>query len=630
MKWAIPNLLWTGTFIGLLNLVIVIGAETPNYHRNWHEEELFQTCRDIFQSSTRICDPDHLLDVPSHYALDYDIRGMADADDDDTISMSNSSNSNSNSKNGTTTALNAITIALKELKTNHHLPIDTSSCENQSNNVVRGKPISMAIVIVPSIILPRNERPAHIASLMKYAWDSSHEECECQLNDILLLISLEDGEPMIEIYTSQDLRHILTIGRKNDIIEGMMPSLNRGRYATAIIAAIEDIIRDVDKEQDQDQVSGPKMVFMLLLCVVPFLVGVIKMYVYIHEVNMRRHWLEPSPINIQPIKDDGKPLELMKKFNCTGCMICQLDFEEGFEQKMAIEGGRPITLLQCGHPYHTSCIERWCQAGLTNSHLCPVCKAPILDNDTSNGPSRNGRGLSRNLTSSRNRSISPRSESSTAASLTSLSSFEVAMERYESRRRRRRREHRRRFESQSFIPGRPPLLLSDDVMQPYEVRVQAQSTEASPLISPSSSQNCDYNSRNRRIEAYPALPILHVHSERSGIQFDPTLPYEKRFRAQSIEESPLISPRSESSDYNSIEAYLAPPYFSDRRRSQADPSLPPLPPNRRPRVRRNFMSREQQFNWSEYNEIFPDRPRSSETLEFLDRVQSQSYESAAF
>ena len=113
MKWAIPNLLWTGTFIGLLNLVIVIGAETPNYHRNWHEEELFQTCRDIFQSSTRICDPDHLLDVPSHYALDYDIRGMADADDDDTISMSNSSNSNSNSKNGTTTALNAITIALK-------------------------------------------------------------------------------------------------------------------------------------------------------------------------------------------------------------------------------------------------------------------------------------------------------------------------------------------------------------------------------------------------------------------------------------------------------------------------------------------------------------------------------------
>ena len=555
MKWVIHNLLWTGTFIGLLNLVIVIGAETPNYHRNWHEEELFQTCRDIFQSSTRICDPDHLLDVPSHYALDYDIRGMADDDDDDTISMSNS-NSNSNSKNGTTTALNAITIALKELKTNHHLPIDTSSCENQSNNVVRGKPISMAIVIVPSIILPRNERPAHIASLMRYAWDSSHEECECQLNDILLLISLEDGEPMIEIYTSQDLRHILTIGRKNDIIEGMMPSLNRERYATAIIAAIEDIIRDVDKDQDQDQVSGPKLVFMLLLCVVPLLVGVIKMYVYIHK--MRRYW-EPSLINIEPIKDDGKPLELMKKFNCTCCMICQLDFEDGFEQKMAIEGGRPITLLQCGHPYHTSCIERWCQAGLTNSNLCPVCKAPILDNDTSNGPSRNGRGLSRNLTSSRNRSISLRSESSTtAASFTSLSSFEVAMERYESRRRRRRREHRRRFESQSFTPGRPPLLLSDDVMQPYEVRVQAQSTEASPLISPSS--NYDYNSRNRRIEAYPALP--------------------------------------------------------------------------RPRVGRNFMLREQQyeqqFNWSEYNEIFPDRPRSSETLEFLDRVQSQSYESAAF
>lgn len=51
------------TFIGH-HVTAAAKIETITSHQTWHLRSLYETCRGVFETSTRICDPDHLLNDP--------------------------------------------------------------------------------------------------------------------------------------------------------------------------------------------------------------------------------------------------------------------------------------------------------------------------------------------------------------------------------------------------------------------------------------------------------------------------------------------------------------------------------------------------------------------------------------
>jgi len=405
----------TATATSLTNLASASHSEintTRNLRSSWQQEDLFRTCRDLFASSKRICDPDNLLDVPSHYSSN-------DYDD----SVDNTSGNN--------TALHAITIALQELKTNHRLPTSlNNNCQNKDGLSI-GKPISMAVVIVSSVFEFRGERDDEIASLMNYAWDANHDQ-ECEWNDILLFISMEDE--IIDIHSSELIKEILTRRTINSIADSMRPSLNHKRYAASIIVAIENIIRSIDEERFSKREQGSDH-FLNFVCI--FLaVTLVSIFIFkqdqrIEGIQRSLHLREYSSTSqdrsnsaeiAQSIIRHASQESLLEEYDCACCVICHSDYEDDY-QKTRVSNGKEVDILPCGHPFHRVCIEKWFHTGRPSSNACPICRVELGGRYTNLPP------------------LSP--GFSTDMSVTSQSSFERALERHQERQRRRRSRRRR-------------------------------------------------------------------------------------------------------------------------------------------------------------------------------------------
>ena len=63
----------------------------------------------------------------------------------------------------------------------------------------------------------------------------------------------------------------------------------------------------------------------------------------------------------QELKNNGKDID-------PTCSICQSSFEE----EILETGKDDIIKLNCGHYFHSSCINEWLK---NYNHTCPICKS---------------------------------------------------------------------------------------------------------------------------------------------------------------------------------------------------------------------------------------------------------------
>lgn len=388
---------------------------------SWDERSLAFVCQQAFESS-RICDPDHLLDKVFHRAgdgdsidkgngNDKDHIGLFKNDDDDMLEVHSSSsiendNNTTDSSTSSNTALSAINIALDELEMNHRLRYNSgkfASC-NTNDTVAKGKPLSMAIVLVDSFFLGHNHKIDEVASHLHYLWDHSHSTCNA--NDILLFLSVQND--IIHISTIDSLENIITKSRIRATLARTSYSLSKEEYGRAVIDTIEDVIRFVDEGAPERQnfiLYAPPFYTILILGFLWLYYRTSGMNTYspipdiVREISERRFNVNADSLErFTSDSTDPEELEakktLMEKYGCSKCPICLTDFipPPSFSSrtlKMGNQGGfddvdassylggldkKPIKILRCGHPFCKDCWNKWLNGSAENAHKCPVCK----------------------------------------------------------------------------------------------------------------------------------------------------------------------------------------------------------------------------------------------------------------
>ena len=368
----LQSIILTVLLTNMFNLTCTdAAAHTTRITDKFSDRNLLELCGGHI-SSTRICDPNSILNKKTH-------RNRMD-----TVS---------------------ITEALSDLEINHSL-----KCYPNMETEIQ-----MAVVVVNSIrTYGDNSREGKERCTKKLA-NSLHDQwgvgnTECNGSGILLLLSIDDRT--LYISTSQGLEQSRILSRRHidTITDSMKPFLIKKEYAEAIIEAINCIVKYVDKgpptfleeygELIMVRVRGIWRELIMVLLITTAYLGGDHFSKKIKKTDYERVRVKLSQL------DRDRALMLMGKYECSSCPICFKDFkvrpnsqpshrngsssdvgnsninENKRTSKSMYElgsDGKPITLLRCGHAFDRTCWDEWISKCGQSVHQCPICKRNIED-----------------------------------------------------------------------------------------------------------------------------------------------------------------------------------------------------------------------------------------------------------
>jgi Beta-propeller domains of methanol dehydrogenase type len=367
-------------------------SSSASSQQEWNVPLILQACPDI--ASTRICDPDHVLnEIVSTSASTTGSKNDDDKVDQSGLNGNNNKNSNENENSNSTkdqstreeysATADPISTALYELETKHPLTCQDGTRSDASTFTT---PVQMAVVVVQELEMNgkhyldqeyKINQGKIVATALHDTWGVGTTECGG--SGILLFLSITDRVVYLSIGTG--LVPILTSNRIDAIIDDMKPFLREDEYTQAIVNCIFSIIRYVD--QGPPSFVEKYMVFILFGFVALGMWGL-------------DHWKKKKKREYVRIKshlekmDRERAMALMGKFECTSCPICLEDFEKvqpGDAQNVGStttttsstlgSDGKPLQLLQCGHAFDKTCWDHWISKNTRNIHQCPICKQDI-------------------------------------------------------------------------------------------------------------------------------------------------------------------------------------------------------------------------------------------------------------
>lgn len=168
----------------------------------------------------------------------------------------------------------------------------------------------------------------------------------------------------------------LTDRRLDRIISQIKDFLRRGDYGNAILFAIDQMERDVQKgepnsyERQMDFLGDmvPIGIFTSILLFILF--GIRRQR---HEQRVYAQ-VESQLSRI----DRGRAEALQGRYRCASCPICLEDFEttdDGVPKQGS--DGLPVKLLRCGHVFDETCWNEWVSNGQGNLRRCPICQQDV-------------------------------------------------------------------------------------------------------------------------------------------------------------------------------------------------------------------------------------------------------------
>lgn len=360
-------------------------SSSTSSQQEWNVPLILQACPDI--ASTRICDPDHVLNEIASTSTSTSTTGSNNDDDDEADhsgSDGNNNNSNENENSNSTTEQSTreeysataapISTALYELETNHPLSCLDGTRSDASTFTT---PVQMAVVVVQEMEMNgkhyldqeyKINQGKIVATALHDTWGVGTTECGG--SGILLFLSITDRVVYLSIGTG--LVPILTSNRIDAIIDDdMKPFLREEEYTQAIVNCIFSIIRYVDQ--------GPPSFLEKYVVFIIFGFVALGMWGLDHWKKKKKREYVRIKSHLEKM-DRERAMALMGKFECTSCPICLEDFEKvqpGDAQHVAGSDGKPLQLLRCGHAFDKTCWDHWISKNTRNIHQCPICKQDI-------------------------------------------------------------------------------------------------------------------------------------------------------------------------------------------------------------------------------------------------------------
>mmetsp|Transcript_12183 Transcript_12183/g.13402 ORF Transcript_12183/g.13402 Transcript_12183/m.13402 type:complete len:527 (+) Transcript_12183:131-1711(+) len=361
-------------------------AETSNHHRYrhrpWKVNEFPNpqiNLKECQSSSTRICDPDSVLDPSTLEALSTRIKSF---ENDDTLTSSSwcpKSIQNDDAKNK-----------------NHMIRKDTPK-----NNDIQ---FAMALVkrmdlsfFTGSFEDEEDEAAKVFATSLHNEWGVGNvlDEDQCGVSGgtgILLFIAIEDRA--VYISTGSAIGTILTDKRLEKIITSMKPFLRQEQFGDAVDQAIHDMTMYIQKgPADFQELAGDLIRDTLIFF------GFFGLICFWNKTVERRK-REYAHVESQLSQLDRDRAEALQgRYQCTSCPICLEPFPTASENNNGSEAenattdrtaipaqrlgsdGKPLKLLRCGHVFDETCWSEWVTSGTGNVRKCPICNQDVGSTD---------------------------------------------------------------------------------------------------------------------------------------------------------------------------------------------------------------------------------------------------------
>ena len=194
------------------------------------------------------------------------------------------------------------------------------------------------------------------------------------------LLFLSDHDRAIYISRGSALDTILTDRRLDQTIHGMKKKLQKREYSQAIVGALQDLDRWIERGE-------PQMREILLDFLVQYggliLIGGMCFAAYHHRRRQVREYARvASQLNAL---DQARAEALRGQFRISSCPICLEEFQKYSETG---SDGKPLRLLRCGHAFDETCWSEWVASGRGAVDKCPICQQDV-------GPPPSPQGLVR-------------------------------------------------------------------------------------------------------------------------------------------------------------------------------------------------------------------------------------------